>query len=240
MEETKILEDLGFSKSEAIVYLTLLKIGKTKSGEIIKKTGLQSSVIHNTLNTLIDKGFITYVLEGKIKQYEAVSPKLIREWIKSKEKSFEDIMPKLQNFENQSKEKGTKTKVYEGFKGLLTATLEIIGDSNKGDYKYFAAEKILLDKKAIEFFEKVDLIKKDKKISVKGIAKMSGKEVLNNYKNSLIRYTKEEIPPAMNIYGDKVLIISLSEKPIGILIDSKEIAKQYHDLWNNIWKKSKE
>lgn len=239
MEEKTILEDLGFSKSEAIVYVALLEIGRTKSGEIIKKTGLQSSVIHNTLNTLINKGFVTFVLEGKIKKYEAVSPNLIREWIKSKEKSFEEILPKLKILEKQSKEKGTKTKVYEGFKGLLTATLEMIENPTEGDYKYFAAEKMLLDKKAIEFFEKVDLIKKDKKINVKGIAKSSGKEVLKDYKNSLIRYTNEEIPPAMNICGDKVLIISLSDKPVGILIESKEISKQYHDLWDNIWKKSK-
>ena len=239
MNTNKILEEIGFSKSEAIVYLTLLKIGKTKSGEIIKQTSLQSSVVHNTLNSLIDKGFATYILEGKIKHYQSVSPNLIKDYIKSKEKDFEEILPELQNIEKKSKEKQTNVKVYEGFKGLLTATLEMINNSPKGDYKYFAAEKILLNEGAIEFFEKVDLIKKSNKINVRGISKISGKEILQKYKNSTIRYTQTEIPPAMNIYQDKILIISLSEKPIGILIESKEIASQYHELWDNIWKSAK-
>jgi len=239
MVNQRILEEIGFSKAEALVYVALLKIGKTKSGVIIKQTGLQSSVVHNSLNTLINKGFANYILEGKIKHYTAISPKIIREHIKSKEKDFDEILPELESYEEKSKEDHTTAKVYEGFKGLLTASLEMIKDSKKGDYKYFAAEKILLDKNAIEFFEKVDLIKKDKKINVRGIAKLSGKEVLNNYKNSMIRYTTTDIPPAMNIYNNKVLIISLSEKPVGILIESKEIADQYHGLWDNIWKTAK-
>ena len=62
-----LLQEIGFTKAEATVYLNLLKLGKTKSGSIIKLSGLQSSVVHNALNTLIDKGFVSYVLEGKIK-----------------------------------------------------------------------------------------------------------------------------------------------------------------------------
>lgn len=57
MEET-ILENIGFSKSEAVVYLALLKVGQTKSGKIIKITGLQSSVVHNALNTLEEKDLL--------------------------------------------------------------------------------------------------------------------------------------------------------------------------------------
>ena len=53
-----ILEENGFSKAEAKVYLTLLKLGETKSGQIIKQTSLQSSVVHNALNTLADKAFL--------------------------------------------------------------------------------------------------------------------------------------------------------------------------------------
>ena len=72
-----------------------------------------------------------------------------------------------------------------------------------------------------------------------GIAQTSEKNILKNYKNSTIRYTKTDIPPAMNIYNGKVLIISLSEKPTGILIESEEIARQYHKLWDSIWKFAK-
>ena len=92
-EETKALENAGFSKAEALVYIALLRIGKTKSGNVIKHTGLQSSVVHNSLNSLIEKGFVNYVLENKLKSYSALSPKLIEEFIEQKKQEFKKILP---------------------------------------------------------------------------------------------------------------------------------------------------
>ena len=73
--EEEILQSLGFTYAEAKVYLLLLELGSVKVGRIIEKSGLQSSTIHNTLNSLTDKGYITHVLKGKIKIYQAVDPK---------------------------------------------------------------------------------------------------------------------------------------------------------------------
>ena len=71
---------------------------------------------------------------------------------------------------------------------------------------------------------------------MKGLAEISHKEVLKAYKNSEVKYTNLKIPPTMNIFKDKIIIMSLKEKPISILIKSKEITNQYHDLWDSIWK----
>jgi len=234
----EILEDIGFSKSETVVYLALLKLGKTKSGNVIKITGLQSSVVHNSLNTLSDKGFVSHILEGKIKHYVALDPQLIGKYIDSKKQEFNAVLPELKELQKLSLSPVT-AEVYEGFNGLYTATLKMIEDARNGDiYKYFAAEKTLLTKGAIEFFSKVDMLKKSKKIIVKGIAQTKDRNLLKDYTNSEIKFVSKEIPPAMNICKDKILLISLSEKPTGILIHSKEIAKQYHELWDSLWKAS--
>ena len=83
--EREILQNLGFTQSEAKVYLTLLKSGLVKVGHIIEKSGLQSSTIHNTLHSLIDKGFVTYIFKDKIKRYQAVDPNLILKSYKERE-----------------------------------------------------------------------------------------------------------------------------------------------------------
>ena len=85
----------------------------------------------------------------------------------------------------------------------------------------------------------MDLLKKERGIDVKGIAEIRSKPILKNYKNSKIKYTSLKIPPAMNLFKDKIIIMSLSEKPTAILIKSKEISKQYHKLWDNLWKITK-
>lgn len=240
MANGKILEEIGFTKAEAVVYLALLKLGKTKSGNIIKISGLQSSVVHNALNTLINKGFVTYILEGKVKKYNALDPKLIEKYIESKKQEFKRILPDLESLKSQEKGVLAIAEVYEGWKGLHVATLNLIENRKRGDvYKYFTAEKSLLTEEALKFFQKIDLLKKEYGIKVKGIAEIGHKNILKNYKNSEIRYTSLKIPPAMNIFNDKIIIMSLSEKPVSILIKSKGIANQYHRLWDNLWILSK-
>ena len=49
------------------------------------------------------------------------------------------------------------------------------------------------------------------------------------------KFTEHPIPSNINIYNDKVLIISFSETPIAFLIQSKEIAQTFKDLFNEIW-----
>ncbi len=232
-----ILEENGFSKAESKVYLALLKIGETKSGQIIKITSLQSSVVHNSLNSLINKGFISYILKGKIKHYSCLDPQLIQKYIKNKQENFDNILPELNLLKNKQKEESTPVEIYEGFKGLFSATLSLLEKSSKNSkFRYFSA--IDLSTEAIQFFEKVDLIKKEKKLDVKGIANIASKKIFKNYKNSEIKYTNQIIPPAMNIFDDKVILFSFSKKPIAILITSKEISNQYKDMWENIWKNS--
>lgn len=240
MDHEKILHENGFSRSESKVYLSLLRLGKVKSGEIIKYSELQSSVVHNALNSLIDKGFVTYILESKVKLYSPSDPRLIKKYLESKKQEFITILPELEKMKKSLKGRIPLAEVYEGWKGLYTANINLIQDAKKGDiYKYFAADERLLNKEALEFFKKVDMLKKAEGIIVKGISEERHRKFFRNYKSSRIKYSSAKIPPAMNIFKDKVLIISLTQKPVAILIHSKEVADQYHNLWNSLWKTAK-
>lgn len=235
----KILEEIGFSKSEAKVYVVLLGLGETKSGEIIKKTSLQSSVVHNALNTLTDKGFVTHILKGKIKHYSALKPKLIDDYLKNKRQNFLNILPQLELMQKESKNEKISVEIFEGYNGLYAAQLNLLQDAKKGDiHKYFTGESSLLSKEAIDFFKKLDKLRNEKGVKIFGIAK-NEKSMLNNYTESRIRFTDQSIPPSMNIFKDKIIIFILSDKPLAILIKSNQIAKQYHSLWDEIWKNAK-
>jgi len=63
--DTQILEDLGLTNAEIRVYVALLELGSSSAGKIIEKSGLQNSVVHRALNSLIEKGLISYIKEGK-------------------------------------------------------------------------------------------------------------------------------------------------------------------------------
>lgn len=228
----KVLEENGFSKSESLVYLELLIIGETRSGELIKKTGLQSSVVHNALNTLTEKGFVTHILKGKVKHYRALDPKLISEEIKVKYELFNQHLPEFNVFKDQRKD-AIEIEVYEGLKGLFSAHMKLIENGKDKKCKYFAT--LDMSEECREFFRKMDKDRKYRKMKVRGIASDYMKKGLKDYQDSKIKFVNSMIPPPMNICGDKVLLYLLNDKPKGILIKSAEIAKQYHNLWDSLW-----
>ena len=120
--DTKPLEDLGLTNAEIKVYLSLLEIGSTKAGSIIEKAGVQSSVVHNCLHTLVEKGLISYIKKGKIKYYQADNPKNFIDFIDEKKKNFENILPQLLA-KQKIKEERNEAEIYEGFKGIMNMLL---------------------------------------------------------------------------------------------------------------------
>ncbi len=92
---TQILEDIGLTNAEIKVYLALLELGTATAGPILVNSELQNSVVHMTLNKLIEKGFVTSVKEGKRNQYQATNPKNISTYINEKKERFEEL---LQNY----------------------------------------------------------------------------------------------------------------------------------------------
>jgi len=44
--DTKILEDIGLTHGEIKVYITLLELGSSTAGAILKKAKIQNSVFH--------------------------------------------------------------------------------------------------------------------------------------------------------------------------------------------------
>jgi sugar-specific transcriptional regulator TrmB len=240
MDVEKVLMDTSdMTQSQAKVYLSIVELGECRVGEIIQNTNMQSSVVHNALITLIEKGFLSFILKNKIKHYYATEPENIREYIQTKKDEFEKIMPKLKVMKTKADIVYPKVEVFTGKKGMLIASLKIFEKGEKGDiHKYFGVSSALLNEEIIAFFEMLEIRRKAMKLIVKGISTIENKNKLKDYKLSELRFVKEEIPPAMSIFKDRILLMSFEEKFNGILIESEELAGQYHKLWDSIWKKS--
>ena len=91
-----ILEDLGLTSGEIKVYMALLELGNSTAGPLLEKSGLQNSVVHRALNTLIEKGLISFITEGKRKIYQATDPENFYTFIDDKKKRFENEIKDLE------------------------------------------------------------------------------------------------------------------------------------------------
>ena len=59
--DEKLLQEIGLTNSEITVYLTLLKSGSVKVGNLMKQISLHRSRIYEAINKLTDKGVVSYV-----------------------------------------------------------------------------------------------------------------------------------------------------------------------------------
>ena len=82
--DTKPLEKIGLTRNESLVYLTLLRLGVSRTGEILKKSQLNSGKIYEILESLKVKGLASESVINNVKHFAAAPPKQILEYVESK------------------------------------------------------------------------------------------------------------------------------------------------------------
>lgn len=233
--DTTILEEVGLSKGEISVYLSLLKLGETKVGNIIEKSGMASSAVHNSINTLIEKGLVSYIKKGKIKFYQAVPPKQILSFIEDKKKKFMGLLPELETQQKKAKEK-QDAEIFEGTRGIMAMLNILIEDTRRGEeYLFFSVNVKELNEEIQEFFQMYDAKRKAKGLIVNGLAPKNLKKLFIKRKILKIKYVDFPIPSNISICKDRIAFFSWGEKPVGYLIKSKQIAEMYKKYFKDVW-----
>ena len=235
--DTKILEDIGLTNAEIKIYLALLELGTSTAGPILEKSGLQNSVVHMTLNKLIDKGFVTFVKEGKRNHYQATNPKHITDYINEKKERFEEILPELLLKQKIAKEK-PEIITFRGIKGIKELLLELLAAGGKEHHTFGSSVKSLMLGDAW-------WVNYHKKRAAKGIhARLIFNKSLASWKaeakypKSEVRYTRAGFEPLTEtiIRNDKIGVIVWTDKPLGMIIHQKEAAESYDEFFQLMWK----
>ncbi len=118
--DTTALEDIGFTNAQIKTYVILMELGESKTGEIIKKTKLHSSVVYNALSNLIEQGLVSFILKGKIKYFYATDPENLLKVIEDKKSKITEMIPKLIIKRKLIKQK-QEAQVFLGWKGIYAA-----------------------------------------------------------------------------------------------------------------------
>jgi len=236
--DIKPLEDLGLTNAEIKIYLSLLELGSSKVGKIIGLSGLQSSVVHNTLHKLIARGLINFIVKDNIKYYEASNPNNLIDYIEDKKKNFENILPELLLKQKLAKDRNTAV-VYEGYKGIYNMLLEKIKDGKKGDSFCFISPDVEENNDEVQnFFRKIDPKRHEKGLVVKGIAPSRLKDNFTDRIKKgyvMMKFSDTLLSPHVGIFKGTVSFYTWKEKPVGYLIYSTQIFNQYNAYFEQLW-----
>lgn len=241
------LQKIGFTENEIKVYTTLLELGETTTGPIIKESQITGSKVYGILERLKKKGLVSQIIKEKTMYFQASSPERILDYVEIQEKQFEENKEEIKKTINSLKLKQNLSKttqsaqVFEGWEGLKTVFKLIQNETANGKTYYaFALGSELEDEKTINFLRNHHQKRIEQKGKVKLLVKKEYKKNLQKwekYKDLEIKFYNEELPTGVFIFSDYVANITFKHKT-AFLIKSEHIAESYKKFFENIWKKT--
>ncbi len=233
----KIFQDIGLTEKEAKVYLATLETGTSKVSSIAKRSGLNRATAYTILDSLLEQGLVSLIIKNNQKMYTALDPKLFVNRSKEKIKNLEKALPLLKKL--SSKTDYPRIEYFEGLDGIkqvytdtLTAKTELL---NYADSKMVREVWPEYDK---EYVAK----RVRRRIFLRGIAPYDeyGLKVVseNKSKHRDIRLVPRDVfdfSNEINIYDDKVSIVSLKRDLFGIIIQNEDIANTQRSIFRMAW-----
>jgi sugar-specific transcriptional regulator TrmB len=239
----QILKEIGLSEKEAKVYIALLKLGKSSTQIISKETGINRVSLYDILNYLIEKGFVTQIIENKIKKYFAISAKNILNKLKEKEKKFADMIPEFEKLE-KSEKKVSNVKIFQGEKVIDIINEDIFKNKNFELLSYGPYSLI----NEMQKYTTINYMKRriENNINAKVISdeKLLKNPFLKKEEYNIITEIKlnkkiAEIKSWHYIYNNKYSILSIKDNSfIAIIIEDQTIAQDQKKIFEILWKNS--
>lgn len=231
---------LGLKEQEARVYLALLKLGQTKVGEIADKSGIQRTFIYDILDKLQVKGLVSSVeIRGRMR-FSAVSVERFKKIQLGKLERFEKLIPELQSLVSVVGDR-PKVMFFEGKAGIKQAQEDTLELPNGSEFLSYATGEGLYNKDP-EFAMDYINARIKKRISVRAIAPDTSatREFTDKDKKQLrqTRLVPEKIFPFANeidIYGNKVMLMSLTGELIAVIIESESTARTMRAIFELAW-----
>ena len=245
--DISLLEKIGLSKAEIKVYITLLKIGNSPTGLLAKQTNLRKSTIYDCLNRLSEKGLVSYVITNNTKQFQAVDPERLIEFVEEKRRNLTEyetelnlLIPELRELEGFEKPRA-EAHVLQGKEGFKTMRRDVLKSGAKELLMLGAISRE--DKVMPVFFHQwnKERIKAGIQMRVLHKKKVSDKR-FKKTKQTEVKFLPANInnPVVINVYADRVVsILWNEEEPLCFLIKNKTIATAYKNYFDLLWKQAK-
>lgn len=238
----QVIESVGLETDEAKLYIAGLKLGEAPASAYAKKTALNRVTTYNYLERLTKRRIFSAVRKKNAKYYQPISPEKLSIEARKNVDSLDRVLPDLRGLMGNH-HRTPKVRYYEGSEGVrdvyadtLTAQTELLNFANSDIIRNFWKE-----------YDKQYVAQRVKKgIYLKGIApddavgrKVHGKDKQSNREIRLVSAKEFPINNEINIYDNKVAIISFAEdesEVFGVIIESTEVAQTQRQIFEMAWR----
>lgn len=242
----QVLAKVGLKDNEIDVYLACLK---SEAGlaiqTIANQTKIKRSTVNLILERLLERGFLSFYLEGKRRIFQAEPPEQLLFNLQETTQDFKGIIP----FLSQQKEQtiASKVRFYEGEEEIKRVYADIILSLK---YKPEMEREVLEIASGEDIFrimpdhDKVFIAKRIKeRIRLRWLAPKNDKvasRLLKTAREELreIKFFDESLYPYhidTILYGNRLMFTTTHKNPAGIIIENKDIAQSFRSVFNMLW-----
>lgn len=239
MDKKALEENFGLTETEVAIYLTLLELGEATASEIALKNSLNRTFTYDRLDQLLKKGLVSYYIKDTKKYFKPADPQhlvsLLKESqekilleLQQKEKQVAHLVPILLKLQ-KPKENLPKVELYATKKGIKTI-LNLVLAEKKELYLYGSLS--LFQQVMEHYYEIWNTQRAELGITTKILTANT-----LHPPNASIDYLPQEQKEITTTFtfGNKVVIIVWGQVPVGILMESKEVAQSNISFFNNLW-----
>jgi len=238
-----LLEETGFTKKEAQVYLALLELGQGSVSQIAAKTELKRSIIYVLIEGLSKRGFVSENKQTKVSRFTAADPTKILGYLHTVTTNFKEMLPMLRGVYNRA-EKKPIVNYFEGKKAVLSIFREI----NYSDSPRFFTSNELLTKimpeevdSWINGIRAGSFIKNAKHIISDTPADYQYAKSINGFNGNQVHALGDgqKVEIDLSLYNNKIALTSLTEKMYIVVIESKELYQALSLMFDLAWNQTK-
>ncbi len=239
------LQKLGLTPKESTVYLAMLEIGfAAPASSISKRAGINRTTAYDILNILVDKGLVISSKRGNYLYFRAQPPEKLVAFLKEKSSKYlalsneaEKLLPEL-NVHYHAASDRPRVYFYEGIEGVLRVYEETLTSSE--EILAYASDQANQES-APAYFPQYYKRRAAKKIPIRALFPDTPKDRERHSldrrelrTSRLLPKDKLDFTPEINFFDDKIMIADWNEK-LGIIIESKEIAKVFKQTFELAW-----
>ena len=237
----QVLTGLGLNKKEAATYLACIEKGTSVVSEIAHEAKINRVSAYDILDKLKAKGLVSFFTKKKTKYFTATDPEIVLSEYEKRTNELRLSLPKFKKLTGQSAH--PRVRYFEGIEGIkaiyadtLSAKTEILNYSNSEEIR----------KNWPNYRNEYIKARIKKRIALRGICPddNAGQIVQELDKKShremrLIPEKQFDFTNEINIYDDKVAIVSFKDELIGMIIESPEIANSQRAIFEMCWQFAK-
>lgn len=236
----KVLSSLGFSESEANIYLTALELGPSTVQDLARRAKVSRVTTYAVIKSLSDLGLMSSLEKGKKKFFAAESPERLVSFVSGRVKNMEATLKEVESSMHELKliQRGEKpvVKMFEGVEGIKAITDDILKTRPDTTFEIGniqEMQKVLSAEMLKPFKESLE------KQKVKTLGIYIADETFKPRPSTQVKYITTKEPPFTGdliVYSDKIALSTFLGKHISVLIENRELAETMKEVFKLAWK----